>query len=133
MFVVVTLLSTSGVPRAQDNCLAGSDSVICLKYRGTWTPHCSPAGTKVIEYKFVCKAGTPNAGAGWDITCRSTDNKCNINWDEVCPQGGGLTQWNTDDHCTQTSGGGNWNPASGAKTRLKADYQSKANAKAVNK
>jgi hypothetical protein len=105
-----------------DDCIGASDPILCLKYQSNPYPHCSPAGTKVWELRFVCKTGTPNAGAGWDIFCRSTDGKCNLDQDQVCPDSGQLTQWHPTDHCTQSSGGGNWTPSKGTKGTTDQKY-----------
>jgi hypothetical protein len=95
---------------AYSDCIGGSDGVACVKYVSKWRRANCEGNLQVQEFKFVCKSGIPHLqGAGFDIFCRSTDNKCNLSEHEMCPNVG-LTQKNVDQHCT-TEGQPNWNCA----------------------
>jgi len=112
--VVVTL------PTFAADCLNPNDPNICLYYQSKVHQLNTVGNVMGVEMKFVCKTGK-HAGTGWDIFCRSPDNKCNVNEHDVGPNSGGLTQWHAYDHCTMDGAAPNWTPPKDASPKDKAN------------
>jgi hypothetical protein len=115
---------------AADSQCIWSDANICIKYNGpvdqNFCGGTGVTGISVWEIKLVCKPGTPRAGQGWDIWCRTSDNKCNVNKSDACPNSGQLTQWTTDEHCTNGGSPSNWNPPPDTFSKAKGKSKSKS-------